>query len=250
MMPFIMLDIESGKSNRRQPRIPKTLIPPYTETTLDHQEIPSNKTEQVRTAHNIGPPEEEEKAKTALKLPQIHKKASETFEEKEDIPDKKENENQAEETRIYSNPILKKYADRKSTDKIKTDDASNFLNIVGVKPTVRSTSKMSSKEANRSLGHDRFERALLREKNKEENKERESSPLELKNKRRRVSTNCKSTTSQKIETSSRPKRSVPLAISEKKKSPLVLRIDKPKSSPNYYEWCLLIGLLDAVVSEK
>lgn len=79
MMPFIIMDIESGKSNRRQARGPKTLLPPYTETTLDNQPNPYNTTEQLRTSHNISPQEEEEKAKTALKLPQIHKKPSDLF---------------------------------------------------------------------------------------------------------------------------------------------------------------------------
>lgn len=39
-------------------------------------------------------------------------------------------------------------------------------------------------------------------------------------------------------------------IRDKKKSLTLLKIDKPKIIPTYYEWCLLIGLLDGLISDK
>lgn len=47
---------------------------------------------------------------------------------------------------------MKKYAERKSTEKIKSESSCNFLNIVGVKPGIRSSSRMSSKDVNTLIG--------------------------------------------------------------------------------------------------
>ncbi len=68
-----------------------------------------------------------------------------------------------------------------------------------MKPTIRSTSRMSSKDVNKSLGYDRLERpTLLKEEDKNRGEEADQNTLDLKSKKRRVSTNCKSSTSQKI----------------------------------------------------
>ena len=47
---------------------------------------------------------------------------------------------------------MKKYAEKKSTEKIKSESSCNFLNIVGVKPAIRSSSRMSSKDVSTLLG--------------------------------------------------------------------------------------------------
>jgi len=39
-------------------------------------------------------------------------------------------------------------------------------------------------------------------------------------------------------------------IRDKRKSLTLLKMDKIKIAPTYYEWCLLLGLIDGVVSEK
>jgi hypothetical protein len=41
-----------------------------------------------------------------------------------------------------------------------------------------------------------------------------------------------------------------LPIRDKRKSLTLLKTDKIKITPTYYEWCLILGLVDGMVSEK
>ena len=62
--------------------------------------------------------EDEEKPKSGVKLPQINKKFSETYEDNNDF---KDNENTDEDSKtVNSNPFVRKYVERKSSDKIKS----------------------------------------------------------------------------------------------------------------------------------
>jgi hypothetical protein len=121
-----------------------------------------------------------------------------------------------------------------------------------VKPTVRSTSRISSKDASNSLAFDKLNRPrpLKEDSHNRIEEPHNCSPSDIKAKKRRISTNTnsKSTTSQKIESVSRPKKTNISQTSDKKKSLVLLRM--PKQSPSCYEWCTFLSILDGVISEK
>ena len=106
-----------GKQSRRPYKLPKQSLYSTTDQLFElYNKQVNAKTELLRAVNTNPHPDEEDKQKTPLKLPQISQKTSLNAEEPTDPNERRPIELTAEEVKnTLSNPFVRKYVDRQST---------------------------------------------------------------------------------------------------------------------------------------